>query len=219
MKYIILFILCATLSGCDIQSTPSEFKSTNSTPLNSILTEEVGTTITEFQSGFFVDAVKITKGTSAKSVSASKSIEVGEIYYPGNKVNNTQYYFLPYSDPRLVYGISINESTGLQKYREGDAYNLISYDVSTPFEYQKLKSLDKRRAFIEKQLIYNGKSGNTIKFSYREFINDTARPAFSQDLQYDLSESNVIGFKGMRIEVIKATNTNITYKILNDFTQ
>lgn len=44
-----------------------------------------------------------------------------------------------------------------------------------------------------------------------------ARPAYSQDLQYDLSEGNIVGIKGLRLEVIKVTNTNIEYKILNSF--
>mgnify|MGYP001043013533 CR=1 FL=1 len=52
---------------------------------------------------------------------------------------------------------------------------------------------------------------------YREYINDMARPAFNQELQYDLNESNIIGFKGLRIEVILATNTKIEYKVLSSF--
>jgi hypothetical protein len=44
-----------------------------------------------------------------------------------------------------------------------------------------------------------------------------ARPSFTQDLQYDLSEGNIVGFKGLRIEIIKAQNTKIEYKILSFF--
>lgn len=69
---------------------------------------------------------------------------------------------------------------------------------------------------IKKEFIYNGKSNNTLKFIYREFVRDMARPAFTQELQYDLNESNIIGFKGLRIEVLKSTNTSIEYKVLSD---
>ena len=41
-----------------------------------------------------------------------------------------------------------------------------------------------------------------------------ARPAFSQELKYDLGEGQVIGFKGARFEVVKATNLGITYRVL-----
>jgi len=64
------------------------------------------------------------------------------------------------------------------------------------------------------EFIYNGKSNNTLKFIYREFIKDLARPSFTQELQYNLDESNIVGFKNMRLEVIKATNSEIEYKIL-----
>ncbi len=65
---------------------------------------------------------------------------------------------------------------------------------------------------IRKEILYNGKSKNTIKMVYREFANDMARPAFYQDLSYDLSESKVIGFRGLLIEVLEATNTGIKYR-------
>jgi hypothetical protein len=72
---------------------------------------------------------------------------------------------------------------------------------------------------FKQEFIFNGKVGNNLKFVYREYINDMAKPAFNQDLQYDLNESNVVGFKGLRLEIIKATNTNIEYKILSSFSK
>ena len=44
-----------------------------------------------------------------------------------------------------------------------------------------------------------------------------ARGAFTQEVQYDLNESNIIGFKGARLEVIEATNRNITYRLIENF--
>jgi hypothetical protein len=42
-----------------------------------------------------------------------------------------------------------------------------------------------------------------------------ARPAFYQDLNYDLSESKIIGFRDIRIEVIEGTNTDIKFMVKN----
>lgn len=67
---------------------------------------------------------------------------------------------------------------------------------------------------FKRELIYGGMSGNTLSISYREFSDGTARPAFTQDLKYDLSESKVIGFRGARFEVAKASNTVLKYKVL-----
>ena len=70
--------------------------------------------------------------------------------------------------------------------------------------------------FIRKELIYSGKSGNTIEISYREFRGGLAAPAFYQNLKYDLSESISITFQNFQIEVINADNQAITYKIVRD---
>lgn len=70
---------------------------------------------------------------------------------------------------------------------------------------------------FQQTLIYSGKVGNRINFEYREFSNDIARPAFNNDVEYDLSASNIIGYKGARLEVIEATNELIRYKVLSNF--
>lgn len=72
------------------------------------------------------------------------------------------------------------------------------------------------RDFIRKELLYSGKSGSTLEVSYREFRGGLAAPAFYQNLKYDLAESNVIRFQRFVIEVIKADNQSITYKIVKD---
>ncbi|MFT5848467.1 MAG: hypothetical protein ACI902_002540 [Psychroserpens sp.] len=43
------------------------------------------------------------------------------------------------------------------------------------------------------------------------------RPAFNQDLSYDLNEGKIIGFKGLRIEVINTSNIGIEYKVQKYF--
>jgi len=67
---------------------------------------------------------------------------------------------------------------------------------------------------FKKELIYGGLSQKSIQISYREFIDETARPAFTQELKYDLTDGDLIGFRGARFQVLKATNTYIRYKIL-----
>ena len=62
-----------------------------------------------------------------------------------------------------------------------------------------------------------GKSGSKIKIGYREFINGMARPSFSNDIEYDLSDSKQIGYKGALIEVTDANNQDIKYKVLKGF--
>ncbi len=70
---------------------------------------------------------------------------------------------------------------------------------------------------FQQTLIYSGKVGTKINVGYREFSSNMARPAFNNDVEYDLSQSNQIGYKGALLEVIDANNQNITYKVLRNF--
>lgn len=69
---------------------------------------------------------------------------------------------------------------------------------------------------FQEELIFTGRSGDTIYISYREYKKDFARPAFFQELRYDLSKSNRIVFKQYRIEVVEATNEYIKYVVTAD---
>ena len=70
---------------------------------------------------------------------------------------------------------------------------------------------------FKQELIYNGRVGDGLKFIYREFAGDLARPSFTQSIQYDLSKSNLIGFKDGELEIIEATNTEISYTVRSNF--
>lgn len=67
---------------------------------------------------------------------------------------------------------------------------------------------------FKRELVYAGVSQNTVSILYREFMNDMARPAFSQDLKYDLSQGDEIAFKGARFKILKANNVGISFKVL-----
>ncbi len=70
---------------------------------------------------------------------------------------------------------------------------------------------------FRQELIYNGKVGNNVKFLYREFSGNLMRSPFTQEVQYDLNEGNVIGFKGARIEILESSNRFIKYRVLKMF--
>ena len=70
---------------------------------------------------------------------------------------------------------------------------------------------------FQQTLLYNGRVGNRITFAYREFSNNLARAAFSNNVDYDITESTIVGYKGVMLEIVKATNTELTYKVLSGF--
>ena len=83
------------------------------------------------------------------------------------------------------------------------------------------------RDYLREELIYSGTSGQTLKAIYREFFGDFVgvpygnsgwriKQAFTQELQYDLDSSSIIGFRSLQIEIVEATNSSITFKVISD---
>ena len=104
---------------------------------------------------------------------------------------------------------------------------MISNKVATVIEGKKwvglLYSKDGWKHFKEytddsfmEELIYTGRSGTTVHISYREYKKDFARPAFFQELRYDIAQSNIIVFKQYKIKIIEATNEYIKFIVLTD---
>jgi len=84
-------------------------------------------------------------------------------------------------------------------------------------EFERAKQPAATANSFQQTLIYSGRVGNKIKAGYREYSNNLARPAFNNDVEYDLTETRVIGYKGARIEVLDATNEYIRYKVIQNF--
>lgn len=123
---------------------------------------------------------------------------------------------IPYKD---IGGLKVSKIDGtielFKKYSGGWLFSTIP-NVKPKYKLKKIRAVEQRN--FQQELLYNGKVGNSVKFMYREISNDLMRPAFTQEIQYDLSESKIVGFKGARIEIIEATNTHLRYKIIQSFT-
>jgi len=75
---------------------------------------------------------------------------------------------------------------------------------------------------VEMELIYSGRAGNVLNITYREhnfrvtsagLSQGSPRPAFTQQVQYDLSTSDIIVFQGWVIKVLDANNQTIRFKV------
>ena len=84
-------------------------------------------------------------------------------------------------------------------------------------DYERRGRVAETKNSFQQTLIYSGRVGDKINIGYREFSNNSARPAFNNEVEYDLSESKRIGYKGAQIEVWEADNSSITYEVLRNF--
>jgi hypothetical protein len=78
------------------------------------------------------------------------------------------------------------------------------------------ESLEGQEGAYRAQMIYSGLDGNTARATYREFSGDFIRPAFSQELQYNLTQDSTIAYKTIKIRVLEASNSQIRYRISED---
>lgn len=72
---------------------------------------------------------------------------------------------------------------------------------------------------MEHTMTYSGREGSVLKIYYREFSTApsswgvVARPAFTQELTYDISASPDISFQDFRIQVLEATSATIRFRV------
>jgi|TARA_B100001059_G_C17802131_1_gene566812 hypothetical protein len=226
----ILFVLI-TLSGCSSKQPSriiNDVTTINIPELNKISRAEIGDTLLEKSIAYTYEGLElfttISDGGSSREYVMTphklpfiKIDNKGQKYYQAS-ANNYYVNDITFGRRIPLYGeyliLKPDGSLDLTGY-----YDLSTADpVATPdpkFKVGKLVNIS--QPSFKQELIYNGKSKDTVKFMYREFSKDFARPSFSQEVNYDLTESNVIGFKGARIEILNATNTKIEYKALKSF--
>ncbi len=211
------------LSGCvtPIYNYYPERTKISEPPLNIVVTAYVGDNMLlqgeyiEHDAIYLRQDIKVgilgectlTSGHYLKKGEDTKS----EFYLPAGGLDSGQVIMNPLADPFQV--IRLDKKSG--KLCSVTVYNM--EDCTSKANYEKKKYPVTNSDSFQQTLIYSGKVGDKINVGYREFSSNVARPAFNNEVEYDLSESRIIGYKGARIEVIEATNESIKYKVIQNF--
>jgi len=193
-------------------------------PLNTVITVNIGDSM--LRQGKYIkhDAIYLKQDTKAKGLTTSYTFTRGyylkkgeddksEFYLPSNGLDSGQVIESALIDPFQI--IRLDKKSG--KLCGVTIYNF--EECTSKADYEKKKYPVTSSDSFQQTLIYSGKVGNKINIGYREFSNGFARPAFNNDVEYDLSESSIIGYKGARIEVIEVTNEYIKYRLLQNFSR
>lgn len=216
MKTTLMLLLTSILISCGVQTkltTPENF-TTNIPELNISNNTEIGITLVSKETGYKYNALKITNDKKVKTGFLSRELKAGEIYINDSYTSKFNLY-RNINEP--TFGIAIPKNGGKQQVFLNNGMGIKLFQIKDIIDFKVTHTPVPKKEYFKQEFIYNGRVGNALKFIYREYIDDIARPAFTQDLQYDLSESKIIGFRGLRIEVITATNTNIEYKVISQF--
>lgn len=208
LSFLLLLIGICSCSSPFMAVIPEPLND-NKPILNQETTSEIGVSLVSKEVGKIYKAIQIKASVPYKSGYSKKEFIEGSVFVNDHIYKNYDIYT---QVDNKEYSIAISRiDDHMALYSRGSVFQM------KPVTYTKLKLPIKEKDYFRQEFIYNGKVGNSLKFIYREFTNDYARPAFMQELQYDISESNVIGFKGLRIAIINVNNTSITYKVVNHF--
>jgi len=230
-KYFSILTTLLILSGCASKLPTkiiSDVSTINLPALNQEAEVEIGDTLLEKSIAYTYDGLELFSTISDGGYAREYIMTPHKLPYI-KKDKNGDKYFEASSNNYYVDDKTFGQRVPLYKEflilkTDGSLdltgyFDLTSADpVATPNpNFRVGKLVDISQPSFKQELIYNGKSGSTLKFMYREFSKDLARPSFSQEVNYDLAESNIVGFKGARIEILNATNTKIEYKVLKSF--
>lgn len=184
-------------------------------------TEELGATLLSYVNVAEMDSYRIVRQIQTKkNIAGVYSVFPPQVLRPiaVNQKGETLYSIETSS---IFGGLSVNGPSPFKPQvvlREGEMCFAAGGQCFGLNSFTAAKYVDVNSPSIRQELIYNGRTGDSVKFLYREITGaGMLRSPFNQEVNYDLSEGSRIGFKGARFDVIKATNRGITYRVLQSF--
>jgi len=237
-KFILLCAIVITFSGCKTTGTKVHIdRSAAITSSEKIYKElpELGEIITKTPGESLVSSFVVTKQPGIKLLETvqhdgkfngftntyivkSGTLPVmaenhnGKFYGGNNKLR--QIVSVSNTNTLIRGGIFIPNSTTENHSLFLDNTSVILEPLGKKVKYKPTEIVNIDDAHFKQELIYTGKSGDNINIEYREFKDNMIRASFSQNLTYDISKDQLIGFRGALFEVISATNSTIKYKVI-----
>lgn len=217
MKKILISAVAAfTLSACSSGPALVNYEHISTPPLNQQETKFLGEKLLEQGKGIYGDSITLGYGKGAYS-----QIKPGK--YCQTDSSSNRFYSQDVQAVTLtnLMGMPVGYSSFVTYDKQSNKVcpngGMACYDSSEiSIEHQQDDICYSANAY-QQVIEYNGKSGDILNFTYREFSNDMARSAFTTDFKMDLNEGDTIGYKGARLQVLEADNSKITYKVIANF--
>ncbi len=140
----------------------------------------------------------------------------------GQDNDSTSFSPFPHSSEGNIYSKKPIHFTALMTFKNEpaklcaiDAFNTKYCEAKVDFKITKKQVITTDT--FQQTLIYSGKIGDKVNIGYREFTSNISRASFNNDVEYDLSASRNIAYKGARLEIIEATNEYIKYRVIKNF--
>lgn len=226
--------LVGLLSGCTtaVVNYQPEPLSVSEPGLNIIVERNIGDELVKF--GKYIEQDGIHVGSAIKvdvRIDGGRSTAIPYVIHSGNfykigEDNKADYYRIGGGGDHLGFverGTFSDPAESLMINKDKNTICIIttfSYNVCKDSEtngVEKIKQKTVAPNSTLQTLVYNGKNNNKIKIGYREYAGEATRLSNSNDIEYDLSESMRISYKGAVLEIVEAKNQSIRYKIISNF--
>lgn len=226
MKKLLFFALIIILTGCaQRMEMVAPKKSIVDIPeRNTQSTVEIGEPLVKKANVYTRNAIKLQNTVSAGDGFFLKKFTQNPAILPATRqdnewicygINQLEVYDVVIGTVLSVGGLAINKFNE-EKFRFCSDRVIAMEPTPKPIIIHT-EVVDYSQPGFEQELLYNGRSGDVLKFLYREYQYNKMRGDFTQEIQYDLKDGNLIGFKGVRLEILNASNTKITYKVISSF--
>jgi hypothetical protein len=86
-----------------------------------------------------------------------------------------------------------------------------------PYNFLKRYSRVFHKGTFRQEIVYENRLHTKVTLVYREYRDDLKRPIVSQSYLHDLSQSNIVSIRGMRLEILEATPENIRFIVKTPF--
>ncbi|MCF8481258.1 MAG: hypothetical protein K9H25_12560 [Rhodospirillum sp.] len=185
-------------------------------------TARVGDTIFQEYSYTAATRAVLVDGVSETIGFARVNAPQGTVLIPA-KVGDKQAYCTTtnvYFNLGEQRGICFFDDNNDQKF---DRYwveaTLESIDFEVPSLAYNVDKYDLSGGGFRKELIYQGRVASELRVTYREYVNDLARPAFTQDLVYEVDPKTLghIDFRNVSIAVTEMGENKISYIVYQGF--
>ena len=223
MKSLFLF-LPFIFAGCTSTSYNYQADQINiSEPaLGSVQSVGVGETMLRQGKYSEHEAIRVTKTVDYGFLGTTHSINTGTFLKVGEDAKNEYFGVWSSQDSGSFFvGFLQDQVESIQLPKNNNDICLVLYTgtrtCTDDSSFQRYEQSVLTEDSFQQTLIYSGKVGDKINIGYREFSNSAARPAFNNDVEYDLSESQLIGYRGAELEILEATNTYIRYRVNRNF--
>ncbi|MEX2409750.1 MAG: hypothetical protein WD607_00020 [Candidatus Paceibacterota bacterium] len=215
-----LLVSSLILTGCVSMSIPqfqnvTTYRQGKIPVLNEESSTDVGSTIyTEFDYQE-IETIRLTESVKSSIADIPPNTSLTAMTMDGVLV------YQPYGTVNFP-GILLNDQNKdgkLDRIKDISSMNSSWRNLQSKVTYEKAESIPTQSGGFKLELVYQGLTDNQIKVLYREYNNNIARPAFTQNVEYELDDNGMglIAFKGARIEVLEASSSEIKYRVIKGF--